>query len=250
MYNIIKQIYIFEKNNKIMEEIKNTIIQLVININNETQDWYNWRAINESKIPLGIKINGPNQYYKNIDLKIKLHEKWCNPTTKPIEKQEIINYYISDWGGIHRNNPDNIKKYNTLSPEELISSRTKGIASWSKALCIRDPNNFAIYDARVAVALNFLQIINNIKGVYHFPILPSRNNNIIKGNQILKQKIGGLNNENHNNFYTSYNKLLRNVVDEIGDENIKFYTVEMILFSKAEELVNKYIEIKNNKISY
>ena len=81
--------------------MKNQIEEIIIKISQEIIDganeWYNWRKINEEKIPLGIKLPEGNQYLKNIVLKELLHENWLknNPYSTKIVKWET-----KAWGEI------------------------------------------------------------------------------------------------------------------------------------------------------
>jgi hypothetical protein len=220
-----------------MNEIKDALVKLVEKTVNGNTEWYKWKKIDESKIPFGIKLNGLTELDKNIDLKNKLSEKWNSLTITSKEKLILVEYYISTWGGIHRNSKENLERYALSCSEEIISTGIKGIASWSKALCIRNPYKYAIYDARVASALNFLQIQEGVKNKYQFPILPSRNNIISDGNSCLKTIFKDWSKVNTNDFYKKYNELLADVVTRLNNDNVKFPTVEMVLFSKSVELV-------------
>jgi len=205
----------------------------------ETNDWYTWK-INESKIPVNILLPIGNQYLKNITLKEELHKAWeAEPDLK--KKGKIIKYYIKDWGGIGTNSEDSMKIYMYSSPGTLIEYEEKGIPSWSKALVIHDPHKYAIFDARVSISLNSLQIIYNIANKELFPILASRNKTITEGQKIIK-KISKQNNwkkVDKTTFYLNYLTLLKKVA---RNRNTNLSTIEMLLFAKAESLVNK---IKN-----
>ena len=65
-------------------------------------DWYSWREINEEKLPLGIELPKGNQYTKNLSLKKQLNKCWKEAQDDKV-KFELIEYYISTWGGIHTN---------------------------------------------------------------------------------------------------------------------------------------------------
>ena len=205
----------------------------------ETNDWYTWK-INESKIPVNIILPTGNQYLKNIILKEKLHKAW-EAESDIKKKGEIIKYYIKDWGGIGTNSDDSMKIYMYSSPDTLIEYGKKGIPSWSKALVIHNPHIYAIFDARVSISLNCLQIIYNIADKELFPILASRNKAITEGQKIIKQ----ISKQNHwkkvdkTMFYLNYLTLLKKVA---RNRNKNLSTIEMLLFAKAEYLVNK---IKN-----
>ena len=203
----------------------------------QTNDWYRWRKINESKIPQNIKISGRNQFEKNISLKKELHKHWIK-NKEPIKKGDLIEYYIKDWGGIRGNKPDTMYEYRMKSSQELIAKGKKGIASWSKALVVHNPLKYAIYDARVAVSINSLQIINELKEKTLFPVLSSQNRKIRAANKKLKiiSKKGSWQNYAENEFYKNYLKILSCVSGELKTNISK---VEMLLFSKVEELIKE-----------
>lgn len=217
--------------------LKSAIIELGNDLFDETNDWYNWRKINETLIPQEIKLPAGNQYKKNITLKVKLHDKWKLETDLS-KKGELIEYYIKTWGGIRGNKPFAIEEYRSLLAEELIEKGVKGIASWSKALVIQDYNKYAIFDARVSCSLNALQIIYNTKDKRLYPILASQNKRIIQANKKLKLISTEYNwiKPNEFTFYNEYLELLSSSANEL---NSNISTVEMLLFAKAEELIKK-----------
>lgn len=196
--------------------------------------WYSWNKINHNKLPNGIKLPELNQYYQNIELKKILHKKWKK---YPAQRKELIKYYICTWGGIYGNKKSTMKMYQVESADMLIKRGIKGIASWSKALVLHDWEKYAIFDARVSCALNAIQLKDCHEGVLLFPLLPSRNNNIKKANLSLKKlsSTKKLNFHKPSNVYKEYLKILSNVAQSI-DTNIA--TIEMLLFSKAEDLVS------------
>jgi len=205
----------------------------------ETNDWYNWE-INESKIPFNINLPLGNQYIKNMALKEELHKIW-KAESNLINKGKVIKYYIKDWGGIRSNYENSMKIYMYSTPDILIRFGKKGIPSWSKALVIHDPLKYAIFDARVSVSLNCLQIIYDTVNKEFFPNLASRNKTITEGQRIIKQ----ISNQNNwkkvdkETFYLKYLTLLNKAAIK---RNSNLSTIEMLLFSKAEYLINK---IKN-----
>ena len=58
---------------------------------NQSNDWYSWREIKESKIPNGISLPKGNQYHKNMALKEMLHKAWKQETYL-IRKRQYIKY--------------------------------------------------------------------------------------------------------------------------------------------------------------
>lgn len=208
--------------------LQDAINSLVNEHVDDKNDWYSWKRINENKLPLGIILSDGNQYEKNVELKKKLHKKWLCADIN--DRKTLIKYYIGTWGGIYGNSNATIDEYNNSCDTKLICNGSNGIASWSKALCVHDPNLYGIFDARVSASLNSLQKIYDVEDKILYPILPSRNNTIIKGNKYFK--VLGWNRANENDFYHVYLSHLKNV-------GIDVYTTEMLLFAKAEELVER-----------
>lgn len=202
---------------------------------NELNDWYSWREINEEKLPFGMKLPTGNQYIKNVYLKKKLNRFWRDAQDNGTRYQ-LIKYYISTWGGIHTNSDESMYEYSTLSAVELIKLGKKGIASWSKAIVVHDPEKYAIFDARVSISLNCIQKLYNLSEPSLFPILPSRNKKVALGNKLIKQtaKTESWRKTKNESFYRDYLDILRSVANELGAD---ISTIEMLLFAKAEELV-------------
>ncbi len=111
-------------------------------------------------------------------------------------------------------------------------------------MVVHDWNNYAIFDARVSCSLNILQILANKETKVLFPILASRNNLIIKGNSKINEisRIENWSRLSNRIFYEEYIQLLKSVAKEL---NTNISTIEMLLFAKAEVLVNELCEIKN-----
>lgn len=74
-------------------------------------------------------------------------------------------------GWVPGNKPETLKSYVDRSEVELAAYRIDRVATWSKILVIREPNQYAILDARVAASLNALQLIARVDR----PNLLSRN---------------------------------------------------------------------------
>ena len=203
----------------------------------ELNNWYSWREINEDKLPLGIKLPRGNQYIKNLSLKKQLNKCWREAQDNRV-RGKLIEYYISTWGGIHTNSKESIIEYSTISAAQLIKFGKKGIASWSKAIVIHDPEEYAIFDARVAISINCIQKLFNLNEPMLFPILPSRNKKVALGNKLIKQtaKIESWGKTYDETFYKQYIDILKSAANELSSD---ISTIEMLLFAKAEEFVDK-----------
>lgn len=219
------------------------IIDAIFNIANKkidsSNDWYYWRPVNEKNLynKIGISLHNGNQYKKNVELKRVLHDKWKK--SDKTEKYNIVKYYISDWGGIHGNSEASLVEYADSSPESLIGKGKDGIASWSKALCIYNPEKYAIFDARVSAAINAIQLIYSISDPVMYPILPSRNKTILSINRKYKKYFSKK--KEDESFYHDYLSIIGAVSCKLTEssKNSYIYDVEMLLFSMAEELVEK-----------
>ena len=168
-----------------MKKLTEIIVEYSKKYVNENNDWYNWREINEDKLPMGIELPEGNQYLKNVVLKKELNKKW-KESQNVEDKLILIKYYIATWGGIHTNSLESMEEYSKLSASQLIKNGKKGIASWSKAIVVHDPNEFAIFDARVAISLNCIQKLYGLNDAVLFPVLPSRNKIVALGNKLIK----------------------------------------------------------------
>jgi hypothetical protein len=201
--------------------------------------WYRWQVPGD--LPTGISICGTSAYHQNVSLKKSLHEAWAKGDAT--RRFELTKWYISRWGGIHRNSRDTIEHYAESQANTLINRGQWGIASWSKALCIHDPDKYAIFDARVSMALNSLIVLNGLTATEDlFPILSTRNKEIGRANAELKKlsRRNGLRFRHNDAFYLEYLKLLKTVVSRSETSHpIGVYTIEMLLFSLAPTLTRQ-----------
>jgi hypothetical protein len=201
----------------------------------ETNDCYQW-PINLSYLPAGVVLPKGNYYAQNVALKLKLNDLYSSADNQ--RKKEILYYYIAIWGGIRKNTDQRIRSYALDTPASLISKGSRGIASWSKALCIRCPNDYAIYDARVALSLNCLQIVKAIDCPMKFPLLNGQNKLINQGSRKVLQYATehGWPALQEDSFYQKYNNTLSSSAKLL---NVNLYTLEMLLFAKAPVLLQE-----------
>lgn len=159
-------------------------------------------------------------------------------------RANLEHYYIHVWGGMRTNQPKTLEAYHRASAEENIARGKAGIASSSKALCVRDPFKYAIFDARVAASMNALQVIHRVPGPesLRFPLLASRNTVVSRGNAQLQEWF-----REHAwprvrpAFYADYLHVCESVAARLGSTGaaLPIYAVEMAFFASAEELLNK-----------
>lgn len=168
-------------------------------------------------------------------------------------EKKIVRWIISDWGGIRGNKESTLEKYYIRSLQKDPETPLSGIASFSKVLSIIDPLKYAIYDARVAVSLNAIQLVFSELSGEAFPYLPGRNN--ITGNWSPRAPRGFSKSDaasiktlssppynwekiQRDETYYRYLELLNSISENLG---IPLYELEMTLFSQAEVLALKAI---------
>lgn len=95
-----------------------------------------------------------------VQLKRHLHGRWS--LSDHAEKLRLANWVISDWGGITANHPTTIERHLHLVEDDEPEKPWNGIASYSKVLAIADPERYAVFDCRVAVSLNAIQLMQGI----------------------------------------------------------------------------------------
>ena len=224
-----------------MVNVSNVISQHFLSLNNviTLESLYNF-SFNETIIPVNINFINDKTFDRNNDLKSGLHVAW-NTTNDLNYKGDIIEYYIKKWGGIRGNNAKTMNEYRTHSTNQLLTRSYTGISSWSKALVIHNPELYFIYDSRVALSINWLQIKYNLENKYKFSIPPSQANGVSVAQQLLNTN----NNWNDwtniiptNETYSKYLELLNLISINTSYNKSK---IEMILFSIAPNLADEII---------
>jgi hypothetical protein len=146
--------------------------------------------------------------------------------------------YVATWGGVPSNKEETIRVYIAQSEDELASRGAGDVATWSKILVLRNPDRYAIFDARVAMALNALQILQDHEQPIFFPNLPSKNKTAKAFHDYMKDRDNG---DAHQAFpsrvYSIYLQVLREVARRAGVETLD--EIEMTLFAQAEILAHR-----------
>lgn len=129
---------------------------------------YRWGI--PGNVPVAFQQTG-DAFADNLTLRHALHAAW---RTTPGRRDEIAEWFVGDWGRVRRNHPQTIAHYvQNVTGGGL--NRLRGVSSWSKVAVLADPDRNAIYDARVAFALNALQFAEHGHVVEEFPIPLGRN---------------------------------------------------------------------------
>lgn len=195
--------------------------------------------MNTRTLPSGVSLPVGNQYTKNVALKLQLNQLWTAADRN--QRFDLAKYYVSTWGGVRGNKDSTLMKYVLETPTSMIGDGIKGIASWSKVLCIRNPRKYAIFDARVSTALNCSQIIGGVRNGELFPLLAGQNQTIKGANAKIKAhaQAHGWSDIDRSKCYKIYLDLINNVARTCKLKDTQIYTIEMLLFSYAEILVAK-----------
>jgi hypothetical protein len=96
-------------------------------------------------------------YHKTVEWKLQKSCEWKLLTAQ--QKFQLAEDIVKKWGGIKMNSPKTIERYAVLADMPEPPSPLAGIATYSKIFAIADPEKYAIYDARVAAALNAVQLL-------------------------------------------------------------------------------------------
>jgi hypothetical protein len=227
-----------------MEQLIDVVTEYVRQKHAGGTTWYGW-SFDPEKVPSGVLdggVQGSDWYARNADLKLRLRDSWL--AGNAAFRAQLERYYIVDWGGVRGNLPETLEAYHAASAGENIARGKTGIASWSKALCVRDPLRYAIFDARVAASLNALQIIHRsrIGEPVCFPVLASQNGTVKRANAQLRSHF-----REHAwprvrpGFYTDYLEVCRFAASRIGTpgQPLPIHAVEMALFAHTEELLRE-----------
>ncbi|MEQ9104970.1 MAG: hypothetical protein RIE53_09740 [Rhodothermales bacterium] len=209
-------------------------------------DTYDW-DIPLSSATFVNNVAGRNSYERNVALKHALNEHWQR---NPDRRRELLEWIVKDWGGIRGNKPATLDGYLVRMSSSRPETPLQGIASFSKVLAIADPHSHAIYDARVAVSLNAIQLLSGVTGGLAFPYVPGRNKTTGDWSQSRKRgfstrpefAVKKLCSAPHtwrrivrDKAYGDYLRLLGTYTSR----DFRLYDLEMALFSQAEVLAKR-----------
>ena len=197
-----------------------------------------------------LRLEGSTNYEKNVSLKILLSDQYSRGN---LDLDKVSKWIISSWGK-KKKISKNLDEYLTHVKDKKYPNSLEGVASYSKLFAMLYPLEFAIYDARVAVSLNVIQLLSEEKQGIFFPYLSGRNRitgyqNTGRGfsniGQFKKEQIERTSQKNwiflsKRNVYQLYNSLLLKLCKQNA---CKLWDIEMLLFSKAEDLV---LQIKDD----
>jgi hypothetical protein len=195
------------------------------------RSWYQWKFPEKKWRELGLSGDLPkDDFEKTIAMKRVLSKTYSDGD--PETKKRLVKFFVQDWGGVRGHHERTIEIYATGTVDDLIARKTAGIASWSKALNLRDPDKFPIYDSRVALALNVLAKRGG--DLSTFPLVASRNAGRDRAVRAALKASG----RNYQAFYERYQALLNEAATEL---RVSSQVLEMLLFAKGPELWDEFV---------
>lgn len=188
-----------------------------------------------------LNVNGQNWYEKTRVLKRCIANEWAS---SPKQRIALADYAVRVWGGVKRNAAATIQGYVETVSQGQVPQTHKGIASWSKVAAFSNPDQHAIFDARVSFSLNAIQMLQGGVERWWFPHLAGRNKLLNATWPLLKAQADqqNWNRIQSTKVYSTYIELLKVVATQL---NVGIDDIEMLLFSKAEELAREVETIAN-----
>lgn len=179
----------------------------------------------------GLEGVAEGSYRQTRRLREALRQCWQN-TANDRERFRLTWWFVKRWGGVTRISSCRLRKYARAKDEELAGRSSFGVSSWSKALALRDPGRFAIYDARVALALNAAQLLAGLgRGGVRFPSMHvSRSPEVRALAREVSAKVKRKGWSSCREFYRFYIGVLRELKRH---EGLDLLDAEMTLFAHA-----------------
>lgn len=172
----------------------------------------------------------------NIELHDAMNEYWNDTIGDDAAQDAFGRWVIQSWGGIQSHNSETLAKYMYEAKNFSSMDGKKGIASYSKLMAAKDTNKNFILDARVAVALNVLQLDYFGGHRYFFDVLGTQNTKIKAFNATYKltqyKAVGFV--PFKADMYAFFNELILKMAEYLGVRGIE---VEMMLFDNAENII-------------
>ena len=165
-------------------------------------------------------------YDDNVQLRSAMHRTWRR---EPAKRLSLAAWYVRVWGGVKKTSDSKIASYVATLESKRVPDTFSGIASWSKIASIASPADYAIYDARVALALNAVQLRSLGRIPIKFPLLPTQNRSIKLANAHLKKLGAKVYAGSADGSYEQYGELLTRSTAGIQG-------AEMALFATAPAL--------------
>jgi len=177
-----------------------------------------------------------SNFEKTILMKQTSAGLWANGNHK-----ELAEWIIKVWGGIRRISEEKISNYVERFEAGFAFKHVKGSASYSKMLSFARPNDFPIYDARVATSLNVIQDLVSSSNPVFFEVGQSRNRIVKEYSDQIQHKRRARAKQGWELIpktvvYEQYCALLHAYRAEL--EHCPVWELEMALFADTEKLID------------
>ena len=173
----------------------------------------------------------------NVELHDAMNEHWNHTVGDDAAQDAFGLWVIQSWGGIRKHKEQTLENYLYETKNFNTIDGKEGVASYSKLMAAKNCEKFFILDARVAVALNVLQLDYFGGHRYFFDVLGTQNKTISEFNKIYKRRqyeaIGYV--PFKGNMYSFFNELILKMADYLGVRGIE---VEMMLFDNAINIIS------------
>lgn len=172
----------------------------------------------------------------NIELHDAMNSYWNETVGNDAAQDAFGLWVIQSWGGIRKHKDKTLEKYFYEAKNFNTIDGKEGVASYSKLMAAKDCEKFFILDARVAVALNVLQLDYFGGNRYFFDVLGTQNKTISDFNRTYKRKqYEGIGYRVFDgDMYSFFNALISKMADYLGVRGIE---VEMMLFDNATNII-------------
>lgn len=128
------------------------------------------RIVGADQLPSSLAADTDRE--RNVKLRHDVSKLWNEAvaTNRSNLAFELSRWIVKDWGGIRNISDTTIKEHHYKALGRFEALPFEGVASSSKVFSLVDPMEFQIYDARVAVSLNVLQLAANTDTRIYFEV--------------------------------------------------------------------------------
>lgn len=163
-----------------------------------------------------------------IDLRDATNEEWnkIEHTGDMAKLARLALWMVSDTGGISGNADETILKFTEMAAAYGFVENNKGISSYSKILAAKDRFKYQIFDTRVAVSLNILQLSYFGGRRFYFDVDGPRNSDVKDFDKLFPKR---------SFFMIGY----KNIKLELGVSDYKYYSllVDRIAYYARREAI-------------
>ncbi|MEI8087626.1 MAG: hypothetical protein WCG93_15560 [Paludibacter sp.] len=234
-----------------IDKIVSYLREVILKASIEKRYKWQFKLDENSSIPIEL-----NDYQKCIwlreNLKDKIHALYKNDS---VEFKKQYQWIISKWGGIRLGDVEKLDNLVTdfINNKDLCTNKNfDRISSVSKVATFMFPQEYIIYDSRVAFAMNWILVSQGLTNRF-FPIPEGRNSKMLNFdvnviiNLMFKGDISVLIPKNE--AYNKMNDLITKINNKLWDtdeERKNIYLTEMLLFSIADTyIIDNWAEIKS-----